>query len=114
MLEKVVEDVSTDGQIYDKKTIQANFSSLLYLLTEQQAMIGKLFQALLDSGALDSAQLSRITDLSGEKNDLIPTYTQLYQRYAAYYLRTKELLDTPPDVNGRYHDPLPGKDPSHV
>lgn len=111
MLEQVIKDVTDSKEVYDKTTIQSNFSAMLYLLTEQQAMIGKLFQALLDSGALDSAQLSRITDTSDKDNRLIPTYTQLYQRYAQYYLRTKSILDNPPDLDGVYRDK--GKDPSN-
>lgn len=78
---------------FDDKVMQANFSALLYLLTEQQALIGKLLQALLDSGALNSRQLENITDLNSEEGGLIPTYTQLYNRFAHYYLRTKQVLD---------------------
>jgi hypothetical protein len=96
---------------YDKKTMQANFSALLYLLTEQQAMIGKLLQALLDSGVLRSHQLSAITDMEAGDEGLHPTYTLLYQRYAQYFMRTKELLDNPPDPDGTYRDKP--KEPIH-
>lgn len=78
---------------YDDKVIQANFSAMLYLLTEQQAMLGKLLQALLDVGALRSHQLDKITDTAEGENGLVPTYNQLYDRFAEYYVRTKAFLD---------------------
>jgi len=85
--------VEQEEEQFTKNVMQANFSAILYLLTEQQAMIGKLFQALLDSHAIDSRQLSEITDLTSEEGGLIPTYTQLYNRIAMYYLRTKQILE---------------------
>jgi len=82
-----------DNEQFTKTTMQANFSSILYLLSEQQAMIGKLFRALLDNQVIDSRQLKDITDTSAGDEGLVPTYTQLYNRFALYYLRTKHLLD---------------------
>ena len=82
-----------EDDMFSKTTMQSNFSSILYLLSEQQSMIGKLFQALLDSGVIDSRQLSDITDTSDGEDDLLRTYTQLYNRFANYYLRTKQLLE---------------------
>lgn len=82
-----------ENEQFTKSVMQANFSAILYLLTEQQAMIGKLFQALLDSHVIDSRQLAEITDTTSEEGGLIPTYTQLYNRFAMYYLRTKQILE---------------------
>ena len=78
---------------FDTKTMQANFSAILYLLTEQQALIGRLLQQLLDSGVVTSHQLNKITDITDGEEGLIPTYTELYKRFATYYLKTKHLLD---------------------
>lgn len=78
---------------FDIKVMQANFSAILYLITEQQALIGRLLQTLLDSGVVTSHQLNKITDITDGDDGLIPTYTQLYQRFAMYYLKTKQLLD---------------------
>lgn len=78
---------------FDQKTMQANFSAILYLLTEQQALIGKLLQTLLESGVINGRQLDKVTDIAGGEDGLIPTYTQLYNRFATYYLRTKQVLD---------------------
>jgi len=83
----------TGNEEFTKTSMQANFSSILYLLSEQQAMIGKLFQALLDNQVIDSRQLKDITDTSTGDEGLVPTYTQLYNRFALYYLRTKQLLE---------------------
>ena len=81
-----------DGQ-FSRVVMQANFSAILYLITEQQALIGQLLQALLESQVIDSRQLSEITDLTGGEEGLIPTYTVLYNRFATYYLRTKAVLE---------------------
>lgn len=94
----------TENEVFSKTTMQANFSSILYLLAEQQAMIGKLFQALLDNGVMDSRQLTDITD-STDGEGLVPAYTQLYNRFATYYLRTKRLLETE-DLVGKAVDEI--------
>ncbi len=78
---------------FNEKVMQANFSALLYLMTEQQALIGGMLQVLLDSNLITAAQLDQITDLQRGDEGLTPTYTQLYSRFATYYLRTKELLE---------------------
>ena len=85
-------ELPADGQ-FTRTIMQANFSAILYLLTEQQALIGQLLQALLESQVIDSRQLSEITDLTGGEDGLIPTYTVLYNRFATYYLRTKAVLE---------------------
>ena len=77
----------------NKIVMQANFSAVLYLITEQQALIGRLLQQLMDTGTLNSQQLTKVTDITDGDEGLIPTYTQLYDRFATYYLRTKALLD---------------------
>ncbi len=78
---------------FDFKVMQANFSSLLYVLTEQQALIGKLLQELLGNGAINAQQLENITDIYGDGNVLRPVYSDLYKRFAWYFLRTKETLE---------------------
>jgi hypothetical protein len=85
--------VKNDKKItLDDNIIQANFSAMLYLLTEQQFLIGKLLQVLVENGIVSTSRLDKITDpQSGD--GLIPTYTQLYERFAHYYLRTKKLLN---------------------
>lgn len=77
----------------DPHVMQANFSAVLYLLSEQHAVIGKLLQLLLESGVITSHQLSKITDPMGGEEGLVPSYSQLYKKFAHYYLSTKKLLD---------------------
>ena len=76
-----------------RTTMQANFSAILYLLSEQQSLIGRLLQTLLESNLINVQQLSQITDIDEGEEGLTPMYTQMYKRFAAYYLRTKGLLD---------------------
>jgi hypothetical protein len=82
-----------EADVFDKAAMQANFSAVLYLLTEQQALAGRLLSALLEQGTLTSHQIAKITDITDGEEGLIPTYTQLYNRFATYYLRTKAILD---------------------
>lgn len=81
--------------------LQSNFSAILYVITEQQALIGKLLQCLLDNGMLSSTQLTQITDLrgpDGKGDDLEAAYSSIYRTYAAYYLKTKHILSEMPPV----------------
>ncbi len=80
-------------EVFNEKVMQANFSAILYLMTEQQALIGRLLQVLLNTGLVSEGGLDKITDITDDPEGLMPTYTQLYNRFATYYLRTKKLLD---------------------
>jgi hypothetical protein len=73
--------------------MQANFSAVLYLLTEQQSLMGRLLQVLLDNGDINSHQLEKITDITGGDEGLVPVYSLLYNRFAKYFLKTKKLLE---------------------
>lgn len=72
------------------KDLQCNFSSLMYILTEQQALIGRLLEELLQAGVLNSSSLERITDVYGSEEALSPVYSDLYKRFAWYYFQIKE------------------------
>jgi hypothetical protein len=86
-----------EKQEFNNTIMQANFSALLYVLTEQQALIGRLFMALVDSGQLTSQQLEKITDIYGDGDVLSPVYSDLYKRFAYYYLKTKAVLEVEDD-----------------
>jgi len=73
--------------------IQANFSALLYLVTEQQATMAFLLQELLDGGRLDLAQITRITDRELQQESITKLYSQIYKKFCYYFLRTKEILE---------------------
>ena len=78
---------------FDDTAMQANFSALLYLITEQQALLGRLLQVLLDNGDINSHQLAKITDITGGDEGLVPVYSLLYNRFAYYFLKTKQALE---------------------
>ena len=78
---------------FNETTMQANFSAFLYVVTEQQALIGRLLQTLLETGVISAHQLNKVTDIAGGEEGLVPTYNQVYNSFAKYYLRTKLLLD---------------------
>jgi hypothetical protein len=73
--------------------MQANFSALLYLITEQQALLGRLLQVMLDNGDINFRQLEKITDIAGGDEGLVPVYSLLYARFAHYFLKTKQALE---------------------
>lgn len=75
------------------KNMQANYSALMYVMTEQQALIGKLLEELIRGGMLNNTQLQRITDVYGNAAVLNPAYADLYKRYAAYFIRVRATLD---------------------
>lgn len=72
---------------------QANFSSLLYVITEQQALLGRLLEVLLANSVLSATQLERVTDVYGDEKTLRPVYADVYKRFAWYFMATKELLE---------------------
>jgi len=78
---------------FDPAIMQANFSALLYLITEQQAILGRLLQVMLDNGDINSRQLEKITDITEGDEGLVPVYSLLYNRFARYYLKTKKILE---------------------
>ena len=67
---------------YSQQEMNANFSALLYLLTEQQSLIGRLMQTLLESGLINIHQLQKITDMEAGEDGLTPIHTVLYNRFA--------------------------------
>ncbi len=78
---------------FNENTMQANFSAFLYVVTEQEALIGRLLQTLLETKVISAHQLNKVTDITSGEEGLVPTYNQVYNRFAKYYLRTKFLLD---------------------
>ena len=87
-----------EKQEFDRVVMQANFSALLYVLTEQQALIGRLFKELLESGLLTGQQMETITDVYGDGEVLTPVYSDLYKRFAYYYLKIKDLMERAAEV----------------
>ena len=71
---------SDKDQAFDFQTLQANLSSLLYIITEQHSLIGKLLGQLIDNKLLNPEQLRKITDVHGDKEELNAVYTELHKR----------------------------------
>lgn len=86
----VLADLLLSTNPINPKDLQCNFSSLMYILTEQQALIGRLLEELLQAQVLNSASLQRVTDIYGSEEALSPVYTDLYRRFAWYFLQIKE------------------------
>lgn len=87
--------IPTGEDFLSWQNLQANFSALMYILTEQQALIGKLLEELLKGGQLDSVQLENITRVYGDGELLNPIYLDLHKRYSVYFARVKEILANP-------------------
>jgi hypothetical protein len=72
--------------------MQCNFSALMYIITEQQAIIGKLLEELIQAQVLNGSSLERVTDIYGNRDTLEPVYSDLYKRFAWYFIQIKEAL----------------------
>lgn len=69
-----------------KVSLQSNFSSLLCIAAEQQAMIGKLLGVLVENGLMNLGQLTQITDIDATEDGISPIYKKLHDRYCSYYM----------------------------
>lgn len=87
--------VPTGEDFLSWQNLQANFSALMYLLTEQQALFGRLLEELLKGGQLDSVQLEKITQVYGDGEVLNSVYLDLHKRYSTYFSRVKDILANP-------------------
>ena len=93
-VDEILDEVNKKQSLdFDSKTIQANFSAILYVITEQQALIGKLMEHLAMTGVIDSRQITEITDIHGNLDILSPVYEQIYKRFVEYFIQTKFFLD---------------------
>lgn len=72
--------------------IQCNLSAFLYVLTEQQATIGRLLEELVRVGALNNDALSRITETTPDAESLTVIYTDIYNKFAKYVALTRKHL----------------------
>lgn len=70
----------------------ANYSALLYVIAEQQLLLGRLLEELIRTGVINSSGLSKITEGRNAIESLSPIYSQLYKDYAEYFVRVKMVL----------------------
>lgn len=81
----LLEQLKGAGGEFLLKNLSTNITSLIYLLAEQQLMIGKLLASLMESGALQPHQLDAITRSTTIEDDVSTSYTNLYQKYFKYF-----------------------------
>lgn len=74
------------------RDMQCNYTAMMYLITEQHALIGTLLQELIENGHLRASSLEKVTSVYGDREILAPVYTDLYRRFIWYFERTKETL----------------------
>ncbi len=86
-------DKKQDADGFDKISMQANFSALLYVVSEQQALIGKILEHMVATGDVDAVQLNRITEAAGDEEVLASVYADVYKRFAVYFWQTKAVLE---------------------
>lgn len=89
---RVLADLFTTTGPSNFLDMQCNFSALMYILTEQQAIIGRLLEELIQVKALNSSSLERVTNIYGNEEALAPVYGDLYKRFVWYYLQIKEAI----------------------
>jgi hypothetical protein len=92
-VEKVPKRKTPEIVPVERKDFQANMSALLYLLTEQQALLGRLLQELIRVGALNNEGLSRITELETDPEGKKTLYAELYTRYAGHVTVYRRIIE---------------------
>ncbi len=131
---EIVSEEERTTEMIKWQNIQANYSAMMYILTEQQALIGSLLDTLLANGAVNAAQITKITSIYGNPEVLNPMYNELYKRFTHYFTRIRHVLDNPEEYqpetpfpkgnhdddgdggtsDGREHRPTEDEDPSGV
>lgn len=87
-----IADILLDMRKVDFHNMQSNYSAMMYIIAEQQALIGTLLQELIKSGVLTDRSLENITGVYGKDDILSPMYSDLYKRFAWYFIRVHEAL----------------------
>lgn len=77
---------------------QCNLSALMYVVAEQQALIGKLLEELVRVGALNTSALDRLTSSYKNEEILTGVYTQIYERFEMYFRAVRALLRSQGDL----------------
>lgn len=92
----------TAAQLEEKffRNVQCNMTAVMYLVTEQQAIIGRLLQELTARGVLTSNGLEHVTDIYGNEELLRPIYDDLFKRYVFYFKNTFDYIKEKDGLNG--------------
>ena len=104
---EVILDNPSETEHLEWQNMQANYSAMMYLITEQQALIAELLDQLLQKGVIDEPGLTKVTGVYGDPDKLNPVYDELYKRFATYFLKVKHVLENPDDYQPQSPFPNP-------
>jgi len=76
----------------DMRELQSNLSALLYIITEQHALIAELLSTFLEKGLLSGDDLTRVSAARKDKELTSAVYQDLYTDFINYFLKTKWIL----------------------
>ncbi|MEE8114643.1 MAG: hypothetical protein V3T23_09840 [Nitrososphaerales archaeon] len=73
--------------------IKANFNALLYLQTEQMAILLKLLDFLAKKELATPEEMNdQILSVTGDKNQLTNIYNEMFTRFVGYYSSLRKLM----------------------
>ena len=86
-LPRPVEDPPITGTV-----LQANISSLLFIIANQHALLAEMLNVLIERGVINHEALIRISSAADdlELNDAV--YKEIYKDYAKFYMNTRLVL----------------------
>lgn len=73
----------------DPLDIRLNFNCMLYLFTELMALNNELMVVLLERGDLTQEEVTRIYQVTADKDALVKIYQPVFARFMDYYVATK-------------------------
>lgn len=73
--------------------IKANFNALLYLQTEQMAILLKLLDFMVAKELATAEEMNdQILAVTGDKNQLTSIYNEMFTRFVGYYSSLRKLM----------------------
>lgn len=73
--------------------IKANFNALLYLQTEQMAILLKLLDFMVAKELATAEEMNdKILAVTGDKNQLTSIYNEMFTRFVGYYSSLRKLM----------------------
>lgn len=73
--------------------VKANFNALLYLQTEQMAILLKILDMLSKKGIATTDELNEdVLSVTGDKEGLTLIYNEMFTRFVGYYSSLRKLM----------------------
>lgn len=73
--------------------VKANFNALLYLQTEQMAILLKILDMLSKKGIATTDELNEdVLSVTGDKEELTLIYNEMFTRFVGYYSSLRKLM----------------------